>query len=69
MKKLKNIGTPISRAQQKLVRGGAKIPVIGIQDDCLFPPLAPPPPGCNWNLDMVNCTAELICSGPISIEF
>ncbi|MCK8522828.1 hypothetical protein M0D21_14715 [Aquimarina sp. D1M17] len=69
MKDLKKLGTPISREQQKDIKGGAKrIPIgIGIDDECMFP-LAPPPPGCNWHLDMEACTARLICLDLIELR-
>ncbi len=59
MKDLQKLGKALSKAQQKEITGGAiRIP---INNECLFP-LAPPPPGCNWHIDMKACTAELICN-------
>ncbi len=61
MKDLQKLGKPLSKSQQKGIKGGrARIP-IDISDECILP-LAPPPHGCNWHLDMEACTAKLICS-------
>ncbi len=60
MKDLKQLGQPLSKAQQKEIKAGANRISIGINKECLFP-LAPPPPGCNWHLNMKACTAKLIC--------
>ncbi|WP_160170119.1 hypothetical protein [Aquimarina megaterium] len=57
----------MSKTQQKEIKGGAARIPIGDIDDCIFP-LAPPPPGCNWHIDMKACTAKLVCLDLIEIK-
>ncbi|EZH73372.1 hypothetical protein ATO12_20465 [Aquimarina atlantica] len=67
MKDLQKLGKPLSKTQQKEIKGGAARIPIGDINDCMFP-LAPPPPGCNWHIDMKACTAKLVCLDLIEIR-
>ncbi|WP_025742638.1 hypothetical protein [Aquimarina pacifica] len=67
MKDLRSIGNILSKTQQKNIKGGLSAPKnLELVEDCQFPPLAPPPEGCDWQLDRIACTATLVC-GSLSL--
>ncbi|AXT60374.1 hypothetical protein D1816_08425 [Aquimarina sp. AD10] len=68
MKDLKKIGKPLNRAQQKDIKGGLDRLPMNDLNDCRFP-LAAPPEGCNWHLNLKTCTAQLICSDLAAFAF
>ncbi len=69
MKNLKNIGKVLDKTQQKNIKGGLRVSKkMERIDDCQFPPLAPPPPGCDWKLSMTTCTVTLVCTDVLTFE-